>query len=101
MVIDLINIYNLPFLVILSANRKLPNYFLLVFDLLFILCRAVLWPSAGKEVSPWLFTCVVFIFSAVLVVRVPFPFGVWGRMWNSIVPVPDHCRFIYFKYIDT
>ena len=29
-------------------------------------------------------------------VRVPFPFGVWGRMmWNSIVPIPDHCLFIY------
>ena len=43
------------------------------------------------ELSPWLCTCVVFIFSAILVVRVPFPFGVWGRMWNSIVSVPDHC----------
>ena len=36
-----------------------------------------------------------FIFRAVLVVRVPFPFGVWGRMWNSIVSVPDHCLCIY------
>ena len=27
--------------------------------------------------------------------RVPFPVGVWGRMWNSIVPVPDHCLFFY------
>ena len=33
--------------------------------------------------------------SAVLVVCVPFPFGVWGRMWNLIVLVPDHCLFIY------
>ena len=98
MVTDLININNLPFLVILSANHKLPNYFLLVFDLLFILFMAVLWPSAGKEVSPWIFTCVVSNFSAVLVVHVPFPFGVWGTMVNSIVSVPDHCRFIYFKY---
>ena len=32
-----------------------------------------------------------FYFSAVLVVRVPSPFGVWGRVWNSIVSVPDHC----------
>ena len=38
-------------------------------------------------------TC--FNLSAVLVVRVPFPFGVWDRMWNSIVSVPDHCLFIY------
>ena len=58
--------------------------FLLVFDLLFILFRVSLWPSAGKELSPWLFSCVVFIFSAVLVVRVPYPFGVWSRMWNSV-----------------
>ena len=34
---------------------------------------------------------LVFIFSAVFVVRVPFPFGIWGRVWNSIVSVPDHC----------
>ena len=30
-----------------------------------------------------------FHFSAVLVVRVPFPFGVWDRMWNSIVSDPE------------
>ena len=26
-------------------------------------------------------------------------FSVWclGRMWNSIVSVPDHCLFIYYK----
>ena len=35
-----------------------------------------------------------FIFSAVLVV--PLPFGVMGRMWNSIVSVFDHCLFIYY-----
>ena len=74
--------------------------FLLVFNLLFILFRVVLWPSAGKELSPWLSTCVVFIYSAVLVVRIPFPFGVLGRMWNSIFAVPYHCHFIYFtRYI--
>ena len=33
-------------------------------------------------------------FSVVLVVRVPFLLGVWGRMWNLIVSVPDHCLFI-------
>ena len=52
--------------------------FLLVFDLLFILFRVALWPSAGKELSLWLF---IFVVS--------------GRMWNSIVSVPDHCLFIY------
>ena len=29
-------------------------------------------------------------------VRLLFPFGVWGRMLNSIVSVPDHCVSIYF-----
>ena len=59
-----------------------------------------LWPSAGKGMSLWLFTCVVFIFREDLVVRFPFPFGVLGRMWNSILSVPDHCLFIYFtRYI--
>ena len=65
--------------------------FLLVFDLLFILFRIALWPSVWKKICPSLFTCVVFIFSAVIVVRVPFPFGVWGRVWILIVLVPDHC----------
>ena len=67
-------------------------------DLFFILIRIILWLSAGKELSPWLFTCVVFIFSAVLVVCVPFLFGIWDRVWNSIVSVPDHCLFIYFTW---
>ena len=31
------------------------------------------------------FTCTVFYFSAVLIVGVPFPFDVYGRMWNLIV----------------
>ena len=55
-------------------------------------------PSAGKELIAWLFTCVVFIFSVVSVVHVPFPFGVRGRVCNSIVSVPDHCLFIYFTF---
>ena len=33
--------------------------FMVVFDLLF---RIALWPSVGKELSPWLFTCAVFLF---------------------------------------
>ena len=36
---------------------------------------------------------------AVLIVCVPFPCGVWGSMWNSIVSVPDHCLFIYFTFL--
>ena len=67
--------------------------------LLIILCRIALWPPAGKQLSPWLFICVVFICSTVLVVRVRFPFGVWGSVCNSIVSVPDHCLFIYFEAI--
>ena len=67
-----------------------------VFDL-FILFRIALWPSARKKLSPWLFTCAVFIFSAVLAIRISFPFGVLGRVLNSIVTVPDNCIFIYFS----
>ena len=67
--------------------------FLYVFDLLFNSFRIALWPSVGKELSPWLFACAVFNFSAVLTVGIPFPFSVYGRMWNSIVSVPDHCHF--------
>ena len=32
-----------------------------------------------------------------LIVYVCFPFGVWGRIWNSIVSVPDHCLFVHFE----
>ena len=49
---------------ITSLNLKLDEQkstFCWSFDLLFILIRVALWPSAGKELSPWLFTCVVFI----------------------------------------
>ena len=50
---------------------------MVVFDILFNLFRIALWPSIGKELSPCLFTCAVFIFSAVLIiVGVSFPFGV-------------------------
>ena len=52
---------------------------------------AICWERAVTLV----FHLCYFNFSDVLVVRVPFPIGVWGRMWNSIVLVPDHCLFIY------
>ena len=55
-----------------------------------------LWPFAGKELSPLAFYLCCFYFSAVLVVRVPFPFVVWDRVWNSIVSVLDHCLLMYF-----
>ena len=53
--------------------------FLFVFDLLLILFRLVFWPNVGKELSRRLFTGFVLILKAVLVVLVPFPFGVLGR----------------------
>ena len=72
-------------------------HFLLVFDLLFVLFRIALWSSVGKELSPWLLICAVFYFSAILVVHI----GVWGRVWNSIVSVPDHCFCIYLVTLQT
>ena len=36
---------------------------------------------------------------AILGVSVSFLFGVWDRMWNSIVSVPDHCLFIFFDLV--
>ena len=51
--------------------------------------------SAGKEMTSWLSACADLLY-AVLIFCVPFPYGVWGRKWNSTVSVPDHCLFIYF-----
>ena len=55
---------------------------------------AICWERA---VSLAFHLCYIY-FSAVLVVRVPFPFGVCGRVWNLIVSVPDHCLCIYFRH---
>ena len=52
---------------------------------------AICWERA----VPLAFHLCRFNFSAVLVVCVPFPFGIWGRMWNSIVSVPDLFYFLY------
>ena len=49
--------------------------------------------SAGKELSSWLSACVVLL-HAVLIVCVSFPLCL-GKLWNSIVSVPDHCPFVY------
>ena len=51
---------------------------------------AICW----ERVVPLAFQLCCFYFSAVLVIGVPFSFGVKGRMCNSIVSVPDHCLFI-------
>ena len=50
------------------SSKSMFVRFLLVFDLLFILFRIALWPSDGKELSYWLFSCVVCSFSSVLFV---------------------------------
>ena len=52
--------------------------------------------TAWKELSSRLSACVVVLY-VVLIVCVPCPFYVWGRMWNSIVSVPDHCLFVNFS----
>ena len=53
--------------------------FLFVFELQFNIFRIALWPSVGKDLSPWLFTCYGFYFSAVLILDVPFRFGFLGQ----------------------
>ena len=45
--------------------------------------------SAGKVLSAW-----PSVFVALFGVCVPLPSDVSGRMWNSIVSVPDHCLFM-------
>ena len=45
--------------------------------------------------ASWLYAYAILL-DAVLIVCVPFPFGFWSRMWNSIVSVPDHYFVIYF-----
>ena len=58
-----------------------------------------LWPSAGQELTSWLSAYPVFR-NAVEIVCVPFPFGVWGKMWNSIVSVPDELPYVHFAACD-
>ena len=48
-----------------------------------------------ERAVPLAFHLWCFNFSAVLVVRVPFPFGVWGRVWNSIY------RFLIIAFLST
>ena len=58
---------------------------------------AICWERA----VPLAFHLCCFYFSAVLIVGVPFLFGVKGRMWNSIVSVPDHCLCFYFAVMSS
>ena len=50
--------------------------------------------------TPWLSTCTVLLY-VVLTTCVPFPDGIWGRLWDSFVSVPDHYFLIYFGCINT
>ena len=51
----------------------------------------------GKELSSsWLSACAD-LFYAVL--SVPFRVGIWNRLWNATVSVPDHFIFICFTCI--
>ena len=68
--------------------------FLFVFDLLFNLFKDSLVAICLGKSSPTGFLLVLFLFSAVLIVGVPFPFCCLGQ--DSIVSVPEHCLFIYF-----
>ena len=56
---------------------------------------AMCWERA----VPLAFHLCRFYSSVVLVIRAPFPFGVWGCVWNSTISVPDHCPFTYFQYV--
>ena len=50
-----------------------------------------------ERAVPLAFHLCCLYFSAVLIVGVPFQFGVYGRMWNliAIVSTPDHYLCIY------
>ena len=50
-----------------------------------------------ERAVPLGFLLCCFYFCAVLTVGVPFPFGVSGRRWNSIVSIPDRCLCVYYE----
>ena len=57
---------------------------------------AICW----ERTVPWLSAPVVFILCCLnRMCSVPVrTTGVWGRLWNSIVAVPDHYHFIYVSF---
>ena len=70
--------------------------FILSFKITFFSSFALfpLWhPGIFLQLVSWL-NFIAFLSS--FLCRLPFPYGVWGRMWNSFVSVPDHCLFIFF-----
>ena len=52
----------------------------------------------GKTVH-LVFLLFCFYVSAVLIVGVPFPLGVWDMIWISILSVPDRCLCIIFRTV--
>ena len=48
-----------------------------------------------ERAIPLAFHLCCLYFRVVSIVGVTVPFGVYDRMWNSIVSIPDHCLFIY------
>ena len=46
--------------------------------------------NCSERAGSLAFHLCCFYFSADLIVGIPFPFGVKGRMRNPIIPVPDH-----------
>ena len=51
--------------------------------------------NCWEKAVPLAFHLCYFYFSAVLIVGVPFPFGVAGRIWNSIV------QFLIIAFLST
>ena len=72
--------------------------FLLEFGDVLILFRIVWWTSVGKEPTSLLSAWAVLLY--VVLNLCSFPVWCLGRMWKSIVSVPDHCLFIYIGCVD-
>ena len=66
--------------------------------LLVLSCRGSFYlEKPGVQLSSWPSARAVLPY-AILVVCVPFPFGVWDRVWNTIVSVPDLSFSIYILF---
>ena len=57
----------------------------------FVLFRITGWPSSGKEMSAWLFACLVLYLTSSLVCCVPFRFDVLASSLVCCVPFPIWC----------
>ena len=71
--------------------------FLIVFDLLFNYIRIALWPSVGKELSPWLYTCAVFFFFFFCF----FLFFVFVLFFIICPQITRSCEIKRFSYLPT